>query len=149
MLAIGATAPDFVAKTTSGETITLSSLAGKLIVLYFFPKAFTPGCLKETKGFRDNYPELKALGAEVIGVSVDKDETQCSFSTANAVTFPMIGDHEGKLTRLYDVRWPMLGLAKRVTYVINIERKIDAVFHHEFQVMKHLDDVKAHLQRSR
>jgi peroxiredoxin Q/BCP len=141
VLRVGDRAPDFTAKTTAGRYLTLAELLGKYVVIYFFPKAFTPGCIKETTRFRDAYPDLKALGAEVIGVSVDDHETQCEFATAQNVGFPMIGDGEREISRLYGVLRTFLKLDKRVTYVIDREGAVRGVFQHEFQVSRHLDDV--------
>jgi len=141
VLRVGERAPEFTARTTQGRTLSLAELLGRYVVIYFFPKAFTPGCIKETTRFRDAYPDLKRLGAEVVGVSVDDHETQCEFATAQNVGFPMIGDGEREVSRLYGVARPFLRLDKRVTYVIDREGIIRGVFQHEFQVSRHLDDV--------
>lgn len=141
MLRVGERAPDFTARTTAGPYLSITDLRGRYVVIYFFPKAFTPGCIKETTRFRDAYPDIKALGAEVIGVSVDDHETQCEFATAQNVGFPMIGDGEREVSRLYGVVRPFLRLDKRVTYVIDREGVVRGAFQHEFQVSRHLDDV--------
>ena len=77
MLKVGEMAPDFSGTAQDGRTVKLSELRGKRAVLFFFPKAFTTGCTIETRQFRDHYTELAALGAEVIGLSVDSSEKQC------------------------------------------------------------------------
>ena len=77
MLDVGDKAPDFSAPASDGTRLSLSELRGKVVVLYFFPAAFTPGCTAETNRFRDNYGEIQALGAEVIGISTDGAEEQC------------------------------------------------------------------------
>ncbi|MEO0815265.1 MAG: redoxin domain-containing protein, partial [Myxococcota bacterium] len=66
MLKVGIQAPPFAAKTTQGNELSLDGLRGKYVVMYFFPKAFTPGCTIETKGFQSNYADIAELGAEVI-----------------------------------------------------------------------------------
>jgi peroxiredoxin Q/BCP len=66
VLAPGDLAPSFEGISHDGQRVSLDKLRGRVVVVYFFPKAFTPGCTVETKGFRDNYPELRDLGAEVI-----------------------------------------------------------------------------------
>jgi thioredoxin-dependent peroxiredoxin len=109
--------------------------------LYFFHKAFTPNCTIETKGFRDNYEELRSLGYEVIGISTDSEETQCRFAEAHGVSYPMIGDVERTISRVYDVLWPLIPYSRRVAYVLDATHKIGAVFRHEFQANKHLDEV--------
>jgi peroxiredoxin len=141
MLKVGDPAPAFSVKTTDGRQISSGDLKGKYVVIYFFPKAFTPGCTKETHRFRDAYPDLRALGAEVLGISVDDHETQCKFANATAATFPMVGDGDKRISDLFGVVRPLLRFDKRVTFVIDPKGVIQGVFAHEFQVSKHLDDV--------
>lgn len=146
MLKPGAPAPDFTVAASDGRTLRLSDFRGKRLVLYFYPKAFTPGCTAQTRRFRDNYAELQALGAEVVGVSVDTEARQCDFAQAERVRFPLVADADRTLSRDYDVLWPVLSIDRRVTYVIDPAGVVEAVFHHEVQVSKHLDDVLDHLQ---
>jgi peroxiredoxin Q/BCP len=140
-------APDFSARTTAGTTVQLSALRGKWVVLYFFPKAFSPGCTRETKRFRDAYPELSALGAEVFGISVDDHETQCDFAARMNVRFSMIGDSSAEISKKYEVIRQFIPLRKRITYLIDPEGVVKGVFQHEFQISKHLDDVLHALER--
>jgi thioredoxin-dependent peroxiredoxin len=147
MVKVGDHAPNFVARAQDGKVIRLEELRGRFVVLYFFPKAFTPGCTKEAARFRDAYPDLQALGAEVIGVSTDDDKTMCDFAGKMKVTFPMLADGNRLVTAMYGVKWPLIGMAKRVTFLIDPEGVVQAVFHHEFQVSKHLDDVLHALER--
>jgi thioredoxin-dependent peroxiredoxin len=149
MLAIGTPAPDFTARATNGQTLTLSSLRGRPVVIYFFPRAFTPGCTAETRRFRDNYNDLRALGAEVIGISTDSHDRQCEFATAEKVKFPLIGDETGDIQTLYDVKRWVLSSNRRVTYVIDEQGTIAAAFRHEFQVLRHMDDVRQFLEKRR
>ncbi len=144
---VGERAPDFTARTTDGERVTLSALRGRHVVLYFFPKAFTPGCTRETSRFRDAYPDIQALGGMVIGVSVDDHQTQCDFAAATKASYPMIGDDSHEISRLYGVLRPYLKLDRRVTYVIDRAGTIRGVFEHEFQISKHLDGVLHLLER--
>lgn len=141
MLKVGTPAPPFVGRTTTGSLVSLGTWAGKPLIVYFFHKAFTPNCTIETKGFRDNYGELKELGFEVVGVSTDSEETQCRFAERHGVTYPMIGDAEMTITRAYDVRWPLIPFARRVAYVIDARHVVAAVFNHEFQASRHLDEI--------
>lgn len=141
MLKVGTNAPPFVGRTTAGQIVSLDTWAGRPLILYFFHKAFTPNCTVETKGFRDNYEELKALGYDVLGVSTDSEETQCRFAEHHGVTYPMIGDREVTITRAYDVRWPLIPFARRVAYVLDAQHVIAAVFNHEFQANRHLDEI--------
>jgi peroxiredoxin len=149
MLRPGETAPAFSARATNGTQVSLTGLRGQTLVLYFFPKAFTPGCTVETRGFRDNYYNLREHGAEVIGISTDDLETQCRFAERHGVSFPMVADKGREITRAYKVSWPLLRIAKRVTYIVDGDGIIRAAFHHEFQVHRHLDDVLKFVARSR
>ncbi len=141
MLKVGERAPAIDAMTSSGARFVLAEQVGLCSVVYFFPKAFTPGCTVETKSFRDNHVELELVGVTVVGISTDDLATQCNFARSIQTPFPMIGDKEGAIARAYDVLWPLIGVAKRVTYVISPEQLIEAVFHHEIDVKSHRDDV--------
>jgi peroxiredoxin Q/BCP len=148
VLKVGDPAPALKAVTSDGKTVDLAALRGKRVVLFFFPKAFTRGCTIETRRFRDHYSELAALGAEIVGVSVDSAERQCEFASAEGVPFPMLGDASRSISRSFDVLRPILGVSQRVTYVIGPEGRIEAAFHHELLVNRHLEDVKEHLARA-
>lgn len=143
---VGEPAPYFVGKTNFGDEVSLWGYRGKYLVLYFFPKAHTPGCTKQTRLFRDNYPEIQELGAEVIGVSLDDFATQCDFAANQAVTFPLLSDKSGRISEAYGVVRSLLKVDKRVTFVIDPAGKVVKRFHHEFQISKHLDDVLSYLR---
>jgi thioredoxin-dependent peroxiredoxin len=142
VIKVGEKAPEFRVKTTTGDEVTNETFRGKTLVLYFFPKAFTGGCTIETKQFRDAAPELRDLGAEVVGVSVDSLETQCAFAKSLDATFAMIGDQDKAVSRAFDVLWPIIGKAQRVTFVIDGKGIVRATFHHEIRVGKHIDEVR-------
>ncbi len=141
MLKVGERAPAIDAMTSSGARFVLADQVGLCSVVYFFPKAFTPGCTVETRSFRDNHVELELAGVNVVGISTDDLATQCNFARSIQTPFLMIGDKEGAIARAYDVLWPLIGVAKRVTYVISPDQVIEAVFHHEIDVKSHRDDV--------
>jgi len=147
MVKVGDPAPGFSARTTSGETVTLASLRGRPVVIYFFPKAFTMGCTVETRQFRDNYEELRQLGAEVIGISVDKFDQQCRFAHDNKLPFSLVGDEDKRICEAFGVLWPLIKIPQRITFVIDEEGVVRAVFHHEVQISRHLDDVMHFLER--
>jgi peroxiredoxin len=149
MLKVGDIAPDFSIEATNGTKVSLNSLRGRPVVLYFFPKAFTMGCTIETRRFRDNYQELAALGVEVIGISVDRFDQQCRFATDNKLPFPLVGDEDKKICDCYGVLWPLIKLPQRITFVIDEAGVIQAVFHHEVQISRHLDDVRHFLEQRR
>jgi thioredoxin-dependent peroxiredoxin len=142
MLEVGITAPDIDALATDGRRFRLSENSGRLCtVLFFFPAAFTPGCTRETARFTQSYAEFALAGAVVVGISTDDHDKQCKFAASMNAPFPMIGDSKGEITRDYDVRWPLIGRAQRVTYVLDPTRKILAVFRHEFAIDKIRDEV--------
>jgi peroxiredoxin Q/BCP len=149
MVKLGDRAPDFSAPCSTGGTVTLTDYCGQLVVLYFFLRIHwtARGCIQETRRFRDNYPELRALGAEVIGVSTDRYDATCKFALENQVTFPMVGDEDRSISRAYGVLRPILPLDRRVTFVLDEQQVVRAVFRHEFQVSRHLDDVLAFVRR--
>jgi peroxiredoxin Q/BCP len=149
MLKVGDVAPDFSIAATNGTKVSLNSLRGRPVVLYFFPKAFTMGCTIETRQFRDNYEELSALGVEVIGISVDRFDQQCRFASDNKLPFPLVGDEDKKICDNYGVLWPLIKLPQRITFVIDEAGLIQAVFHHEVQISRHLDDVRKFLEQRR
>lgn len=144
----GDTAPEIDAIANDGSRFRLGEQSAKLCtVVYFFPKAFTPGCTKETKRFRDNYAEISIAGASIVGVSTDDQDTQCRFAESLKAPFPMIGDHDKKISTAYGVLWPLIGRPKRVTFIVNPLRTIEAVFQHEVQIAKHRDEVLLHVDR--
>jgi peroxiredoxin len=147
VLAVGARAPDFRAAATDGRELSLSELSGSPVVLYFFPKAFTPVCTHETARFRDNFAELSALGAKVLGVSPDPIETQCEFGRQQRVQFPLLADPDRRICRGFGVLWPLLPRVRRVTFVLSEAQRVELVLSHELQVSKHLDGVLHHLRK--
>jgi peroxiredoxin Q/BCP len=147
MLKAGDAAPAFEGQSSTGGTVSSEILRGNWLVLYFYPKAFTPLCTQETRRFRDNYDDLRSLGAEVVGISVDDLDTQCRFAQSNEVRFPLVTDRGKKISKSFGVLWPLIGIDRRVTFIIDPDGIIRAVFHHELQVSKHLDDVFNFLRR--
>ena len=147
MLSAGDRAPDFESVDCAGRPVRLSAFPGKRVVLFFFPKAFSVGCTEEIRHFRDNQARIRALGAELIGVSVDNFETQCAFAKQENVDFPLLGDSDRRLSGLYGVLWPLVRFDRRVTFIISPEGVVEDVIKHETRVYRHLDDVLSALQR--
>ncbi len=144
MIEVGERAPEIDALTSRGDRFRLSAQLDKLCtVVFFFPKAFTPGCTAETKRFRDNYAELALAGARVVGISTDDQDTQCNFAESLRAPFPMIGDADKAISKAYGVLWPIVGRPRRVTFVILPDRIVAARFEHELQIARHRDDVLA------
>lgn len=145
MLKAGDAAPDFAAIDCQGRKVQLSALKGKKVVLFFFPRAFTPACTIEIRNFRDHQAAIEAKNATLIGVSVDKPDRQCQFAKAENIDFALIGDESRAISESYGVVWPVLRKDRRATFLINEQGQIDEVIHHEVQVYRHLDDVLARL----
>lgn len=141
MLRVGDKAPEIDAIDTAGEHFVLSQQSGLCTVLYFFPKAFTHHCTLEAETFRDNYAEIILAGATLLGVSTDKRDTQCRFSQTLKTPFPMIPDEDHRIAESFGVLWPLVGLSKRVTYIIGKDQIIEAVFDYQFDVKHHRNDV--------
>jgi thioredoxin-dependent peroxiredoxin len=123
MIAKGDSAPDFEAPDHDGKPFRLSSLRGGSVVLYFYPKADTPGCTLEGKGFRDAYAEFQQKKVQIVGVSVDECDDQKAFRAKYGFPFPLVADKEQKVGGLYGVLGPG-GHARRVTFLIDPAGKV-------------------------
>jgi thioredoxin-dependent peroxiredoxin len=123
MVAAGEMAPDFEAPNQDGTPFKLSSLRGAPVVLYFYPKADTPGCTIESKGFRDQYPELRARNVRVVGVSTDDCPAQKAFADKYGLPFPLIADRSKSVATQYGVLGPR-GNARRVSFLIDPNGKV-------------------------
>ena len=121
----GDTAPLFTGKDQDGKDFNLADHIGKkVILLYFYPKDFTGGCTKEACGFRDRTGDLASSNVEVIGVSHDTVEEHKKFADEYKLNFTLIADPEGKIIRTYDVKMPLLGVSKRVSFLIGTDGKV-------------------------
>jgi peroxiredoxin Q/BCP len=134
MLNIGDKAPDFTLPTETGETVGLKDYKGKVLILYFFPRADTPGCTCEANEFRDSKKELESLGASVLGVSGDSVEDLKKFYDKYSLNFPLAGDTSHSMLEAYGV-WQektTYGVKKmgivRTTYVIGPDGKVTHVY---------------------
>ncbi|MEM0138441.1 MAG: peroxiredoxin [Thermoplasmatales archaeon] len=116
----GDLAPDFEIPGTSGKK--LLDYRGKMVVVYFYPKDFTPGCTTEACEFRDSYAEFKRKGIEVFGISVDSEDSHKKFAERYKLPFPLVPDKSKEIANRYGV----LGdsSAKRVTFIIGKDGKI-------------------------
>ena len=123
MVAVGDKAPEFQALDHSGASFNFASTRASPVVLYFYPKADTPGCTLEGKGFRDVYPEYQAKHVRVIGVSTDDCPAQKAFREKYGFPFPLIADADQKVSKLYGVLGPT-GHARRVTFLVDSGGKV-------------------------
>jgi thioredoxin-dependent peroxiredoxin len=100
-LEAGDRAPDFSLTDHAGRTVSLSDYAGKNLVLYFYPKAFTPGCTTQACDFRDRHDALTAAGYEVVGVSPDPVERLADFRDEHGLPFPLLSDEDHAVASAY------------------------------------------------
>jgi peroxiredoxin Q/BCP len=103
MVEEGAPAPDFELESDTGETVRLSDLRGKPVVLYFYPKDDTPGCTKQACGFRDSFAEFRARGAVVLGVSPDDVSSHARFKEKYGLPFQLLADAGHEIAERYGV----------------------------------------------
>lgn len=103
MPAEGQKAPTFELKSGDGKKVKLSSLTGKPVVLYFYPKDDTPGCTVEAKGFQASLPHFAKMGAEVVGISPDSVESHCKFAGKYDLQFTLLADPDHEAAEKYGV----------------------------------------------
>jgi len=130
----GDQAPDFSTQTDAGRPFSLSDLRGKTVVLYFYPRADTPGCTVEACGIRDEFAGFQRVGAEVVGISPDTVEAQAAFKAKFQLPFTLLADADHAIADLYGV-WVLrrvqerefMGIA-RTTFLIGPDGKVQRVF---------------------
>lgn len=137
---VGQRAPDFTGVTDEDTKLHLGDLVGNIVVLYFYPRANTPGCTKEACSFRDNMIRLVGMGVKVIGVSTDTVKRQAGFKVKHSLNFPLIADVDKTIVKLYGVQKAAIGIAKRVTFLIDREGIIRHVWP-QVKVSGHVDQI--------
>lgn len=149
-LAVASPAPPFKLASTSGETVTLASLRGKKVVLYFYPKDDTPGCTREACDFKDNLARLKKEGVVVLGVSKDSLAAHAKFRAKYSLPFDLLVDTGSEVARAYGAYGKKVMYGKEVegtirsTFLIDEQGKIAAVWS-PVKVDGHVDQVLAAL----
>lgn len=145
-IAIGDKAPDWSLPDQTGKPVTLKSLKGKQIVLYFYPKDDTPGCTKESCDFRDVESQIIRAGGVILGVSLDGKESHQKFVKKFGLPFPLLSDEDAAVSKAYGVykEKNMYGKKywgiERSTFVIDPDGKLKAVFR-KVKVDGHVDEV--------
>lgn len=146
--AVGSMAPTFALPDQGGREVTLDSLRGKWLVLYFYPKDDTPGCTEEACSFRDDLGQLTALGAQVVGISVDDSASHAEFAKKYSLQFPLLADRDGAVARRYGAYadWKVVSYAKRYTFLIDPQGKI-AKTYLKVDTSKHSTEIIADLKQ--
>lgn len=143
-LAPGMPAPEFELLDQYGERQSLAAHRGKWIVLYFYPKNDTPGCTKEACSFRDDIFALRALGVQVLGVSLDSPESHARFAEKHGLPFPLLADEDASVARAYDALFSLgfVKWAKRHTFIIDPQGKLAKIYR-DVEPATHSDQVIA------
>lgn len=124
---VGDQAPIFKSQLHDGTEFDMSSRKGNWTVLYFYPKADTPGCTKQACAFRDNIEKIRLQNAEVFGISSDTVASQAAFHKKHNLNFSLIADPQGKVAEMYGSKMPVLKMSKRWTFIIDPDLKIRAI----------------------
>ena len=150
MINEGDQAPDFTLRSDAGDEVTLSSLRGRPVVLYFYPKDATPGCTTQACGIRDAYGEFERAGVVVLGVSPDNEHSHVKFRQKYELPFTLLADTEHEVADRYGVWGEKKFMGKkymgvnRSTFVIDEGGKVKKVFE-KVTPATHADDVLAAL----
>jgi peroxiredoxin Q/BCP len=136
-------APDFELQSTSGNTFKLSEQSGEPLILFFYPKNFTKVCTAEVCEFRDAFSEFKNLKVKVVGISQDTINSHQKFKEENKLPFELLSDPKGKVAKLFKAVIPVIGMNRRITYLLDKELKIKAVYENMFTAEQHVKQMIA------
>lgn len=140
MLTAGDIAPGFALSDQSGEPVELDQLlADGPVVLFFYPRAMTSGCTKESCHFRDLRREFDSLGALPVGISSDDVSRQAMFDDTHGLGFPLLSDPDRRIAASFGVKRPGPLFNRRATFVIGSERRVLASFSSELNMDLHAD----------
>ena len=150
MLKAGDIAEEFTAVDQKGEQVTLSGLLEHgPVVLFFYPKAMTTGCTKESCHFRDLGAEFAELGAQRVGISADKVDKQAAFDELHGLGYPLLSDPDRAVASAFGVKRPGPIMNKRATFVIDTDRKVLAAISSELNMDMHADEALDVLRSAR
>lgn len=146
MLRPGARAPEFTLPDQDGKAVSLSALLGRgMLILYFYPADFTPGCTREACAIRDMHADIEQSGLSVAGVSPQGPETHRAFRAKYALPFTLLSDADKSVARLYGVVGPFgMGL-RRATFLIDADHVIRAAVRADFRIARHESFIRAQL----
>lgn len=130
MLSTGDRAPDFTLPSHRGEDVELKKLRGRPVLLWFYPKADTPGCTLEGQGFRDAMKEFDQHGVAVLGISFDGVDSNREFAEKHALPFPLLSDGDRTVGLDYGAaNTPDDGYAKRISYLLDVRGRVLKAYH--------------------
>jgi thioredoxin-dependent peroxiredoxin len=142
------TAPDFSLPSTNGQTFDYyKAMEGKPCIIYFYPKDFTRTCTTEACDFRDNMSFFNNFEIDVFGISRDKMETHLKFKEEHQLPFELLSDPSGNVCKAYKALVPLIGIPKRVTYLIDKDRKVRAVYENFFGAKQHIQEMITELNK--
>ncbi|WP_053977944.1 thioredoxin-dependent thiol peroxidase [Mangrovimonas xylaniphaga] len=124
-LKVGDKAPDFTAKDEQGNTVSLTDYKGRKLVLFFYPKASTPGCTAEACDLSDNYERFQSMGYDILGVSADSEKRQSNFKKKYGFPYPLLADEDKEVIKSYGVWGPKKFMGRefdgihRTTFVVD------------------------------
>ncbi|MFP1729217.1 thioredoxin-dependent thiol peroxidase [Lonsdalea quercina] len=150
-LKAGDIAPQFSLPDQDGEPISLTDFLGQRVLIYFYPKAMTPGCTVQACGLRDNMDDLKHYGVEVLGISTDKPEKLSRFAEKELLNFTLLADEDHQVAAQFGVWGEKSFMGKtydgihRISFLIDAEGKVEKVFDN-FKTSNHHDIVLSYLK---
>lgn len=148
-LKIGQKAPDFTLPSTNGKMFRLSKgFEGKPCIVYFYPKDFTGGCTAEACEFRDQFEEFKELDISIVGISRDDMATHLKFKKQYDLPFELLSDSSGKTCQAYDALVPIIRVPKRITYLLDENHTIQAIYQDMFDGKAHIEQMINSLKTS-
>lgn len=145
-LKVGDKAPDFSAKDQDGNPVSLASLAGRRVILYFYPKDNTPGCTAEACSLRDGKRELERMGFTIIGVSPDSEKSHQGFIAKHNINYTLLSDPQHEVAEAYGA-WGLkkfmgreyMGIIRK-TFIIDAEGRIEKIFE-KVETKRHFEQI--------
>ncbi len=139
--------PNIILKDQNGNDFSFEELKGKAFVVFFYPKDFTPGCTKEACNFRDSYEEFKEMGAEVVGISADSEDSHSSFADKYQLPYILLSDENKKARKAFGVQPNLLGLLPgRESFIFDKKGKLLHKFN-SMNASQHMPEALAVLRK--
>lgn len=137
---VGDIIPSFKLHDQNGKLFVVNNSIGKSMVIYFYPKDDTPGCIKEACKFRDDFEKFKDVNTIVIGISSDDVESHKKFEEKYNLPFTLLADVDNEVRKLFGVPKNMIFLPGRVTYVVDKDGIVQYIFNSQFGAEKHIEN---------